>query len=337
MNIGLKIRELRKKRGFTQERLAEYLNISSQAVSKWENGNGMPDITLLPKISILFGITIDELFEINDETHIQRIDKMIENTNDISDNDFAYAEQFLTVHMRMPEIHTKLAKLYNLRAAMYHKKAENHVKKAIEAAPGNVENYSLLCEATNGVVWDWNIVNHHSLIEYYYELIRKHPTTTIIYIWLIENLIADMRLDEAEKMLSNLESIDKSIHIYRFKGNIALKRGDIDNAEAIYSEMINVFSDSWQALSYFADFYANLGQYNKALELYKKAASLQASPRLIDNYLCIAHISEIEQNNISAISAYEQIIDILIKEHKLSSDSDVIMAYQDKINTLKIM
>lgn len=38
MNIGLKIRELRKKRGFTQERLAEYLNISSQAVSKWENG-----------------------------------------------------------------------------------------------------------------------------------------------------------------------------------------------------------------------------------------------------------------------------------------------------------
>lgn len=38
MNIGLKIKELRKERGITQERLAEYLNISPQAVSKWENG-----------------------------------------------------------------------------------------------------------------------------------------------------------------------------------------------------------------------------------------------------------------------------------------------------------
>ena len=44
MDIGLKIRELRKKRGITQERLAEYLNISSQAVSKWENGTALPDI-----------------------------------------------------------------------------------------------------------------------------------------------------------------------------------------------------------------------------------------------------------------------------------------------------
>ena len=67
MNIGLKIKELRKKRGITQERLAEYLNISSQAVSKWENGTALPDITLVPKISSFFAVSTDELFSTKPE------------------------------------------------------------------------------------------------------------------------------------------------------------------------------------------------------------------------------------------------------------------------------
>lgn len=67
MNIGLKIRELRKKRGITQERLAEYLNISSQAISKWEIGTALPDITFVPKLASFFGVSTDELFSINPE------------------------------------------------------------------------------------------------------------------------------------------------------------------------------------------------------------------------------------------------------------------------------
>ena len=67
MNIGLKIKELRKMRGITQERLAEYLCISSQAVSKWENGTALPDITLVPKIASFFSVSTDELFSTKPE------------------------------------------------------------------------------------------------------------------------------------------------------------------------------------------------------------------------------------------------------------------------------
>ncbi len=63
MDIGAKIKELRKKRGITQERLAEYLNISPQAVSKWESGLGYPDIALLPTIASYFEVSIDSLFD----------------------------------------------------------------------------------------------------------------------------------------------------------------------------------------------------------------------------------------------------------------------------------
>lgn len=65
MNIGNKIRELRKQRGITQEQLATSIGISFQAVSKWENNIALPDISLAPMLASYFGITMDELFEFN--------------------------------------------------------------------------------------------------------------------------------------------------------------------------------------------------------------------------------------------------------------------------------
>ena len=59
--IGEKIKVYRKKREITQEQLAVYLNISFQSVSKWECGDAYPDITMLPKIAMFFGVTTDEL------------------------------------------------------------------------------------------------------------------------------------------------------------------------------------------------------------------------------------------------------------------------------------
>lgn len=61
LKIGEKIRELRLAQGITQETVADYLNISCQAVSKWENGLAMPDITLLPPLANFFGVSADEL------------------------------------------------------------------------------------------------------------------------------------------------------------------------------------------------------------------------------------------------------------------------------------
>ena len=61
MNIGLQIKELRGKRKITQEELAKALNVSTQAVSKWENG-GYPDLELIPSIAKYFNVSTDYLF-----------------------------------------------------------------------------------------------------------------------------------------------------------------------------------------------------------------------------------------------------------------------------------
>ena len=59
--IGEKIKKMRRDRSLTQEEMAAHLGISFQAVSKWERGDGLPDITLLPALSRYFGVTADEL------------------------------------------------------------------------------------------------------------------------------------------------------------------------------------------------------------------------------------------------------------------------------------
>ena len=60
-SIGKTIAELRKAKGWTQVELAERLNISDKAVSKWESETGYPEITMFPKLADLFGVSIDYL------------------------------------------------------------------------------------------------------------------------------------------------------------------------------------------------------------------------------------------------------------------------------------
>ena len=77
MNIGNKIKELRKQRGITQEQLANSIGISFQAVSKWENGIALPDITLAPILASYFGVSMDELFEFNLKEIESAIDSIV--------------------------------------------------------------------------------------------------------------------------------------------------------------------------------------------------------------------------------------------------------------------
>lgn len=65
MKLGEKIKALRKQKNISQEVFANYLGVSFQAVSKWENGNTMPDVIMLPAIASFFGVSIDELFDFN--------------------------------------------------------------------------------------------------------------------------------------------------------------------------------------------------------------------------------------------------------------------------------
>ena len=73
INLGNKIRELRKKRGITQEQLASALNLSPQAISKWEMGAGYPDVATLPVLAGYFGVSLDAMFDYDPEKLEEKI------------------------------------------------------------------------------------------------------------------------------------------------------------------------------------------------------------------------------------------------------------------------
>ncbi|MGD9679124.1 MAG: helix-turn-helix domain-containing protein [Vulcanibacillus sp.] len=85
--IGEKIRSLRNQRNITQQTLAEQLNVSPQAVSRWENGDSYPDLEQIVALSSYFKITTDELLKNNVKEEITEypIYELVENENLIID------------------------------------------------------------------------------------------------------------------------------------------------------------------------------------------------------------------------------------------------------------
>ena len=61
LSIGENLRKLRKQKNITQDRLAEYLGVTCQAVSRWENSGAYPDIELLPEMARFFSVSLEEL------------------------------------------------------------------------------------------------------------------------------------------------------------------------------------------------------------------------------------------------------------------------------------
>lgn len=121
MTIGKRIGLLRRQKGLTQEDLANALGVSPQAVSKWENDQTCPDISLLPKLSQLLGVTTDELLTGKQEETAIRVlppeqrrsikDMLLRIVVDSADGDrvrvnlpLALVEVAMEIGMEMPQI-----------------------------------------------------------------------------------------------------------------------------------------------------------------------------------------------------------------------------------------
>ena len=76
MQLGRRIKELRKTRNITQQDLAEMLGVSYQAISRWENNITSPDITALPVLANIFNVTVDYLLDVNINENTQIIENI---------------------------------------------------------------------------------------------------------------------------------------------------------------------------------------------------------------------------------------------------------------------
>ena len=80
LNIAETLRSLRRDMGVTQEELANAIGVTAQAVSKWERGEGYPDITLLPDMAAYFRVTLDTLCGIDEQKKQRKIHDILYET-----------------------------------------------------------------------------------------------------------------------------------------------------------------------------------------------------------------------------------------------------------------
>ena len=116
--------------------LAQEFGVSFQTISKWENNICAPDIEMLPKISVYFGISIDELFDLTVDERLHRIENMLDMEQEISNKTFEETVSFLQQQL---EVTTDKAKIYNFLAHVYHHRMDSdsvkvsmYAKKALK-------------------------------------------------------------------------------------------------------------------------------------------------------------------------------------------------------------
>lgn len=274
IEISNQIKTLRLHRGITQDEMAQHFGVTAQAISKWERGVATPDISLLPGISAYFGVTIDELFALTDDTKMERIENMLCNVRFVPEAEFVQYEQYLKDCIARNDLTGKatllLAMLYNKRANEYHELAKPLAREALRRNPEDIRNY----------------------------------------FWLLDLLIADGRTVEARDYAERMKRVEYSYHYEMYMGYICKMECDLPAALVWWQKMTEHSPEKWVVWAEYADCMAKLCRYDEAIKYYKKAMPMRPEPRYIDCEQAVAQICEIRGDISGAIEMYRQMLQV---------------------------
>ena len=341
MELGKKIRQLRFKAGLTQDQLAEKLGVGPQAVSKWENAATMPDITQLPMLAEVFGITIDDLFDLTADQRLNRIENSLDITEELPQDLFREYEDFLKVQLddeqNKQRARSLMAYLYWHRMNSCAKKAAGYAKEVIRMDPGTKDCQWVLDRAEGHATWDWNMNNHTKAIDFWREIVEANPEVRLPYLYLLDNLLSDHRADEAERYLERASHLPdaRPVIVQVYRAHIALARFDEKTADGIMEDLAAAHSADSACLFETAQYYAKKSDYQKAIGLYEQSFEKETRrPRFSDELMAIADIYEILGEYRKAAETYDRIIDLLENEWGLTEDTGLKHAQDEKARLL---
>lgn len=202
--------------------------------------------------------------------------------------------------------------------------------KVRKLGPDNSNYLSDYCNAMDTYIPDWNYRNHHILIQELQDFVKRHPDNRAASMWLLDNLMADKRLKEAEPELEHLTQIDTSYRPVLYRALLAAAKGDKGLEEQCYQEIEDNFTegkDAWVVQLSLAEHETEKQNYEKAIAHDEKAMEVQASPKFTDAPEAMAHIYEILGDKEKAVECYKLRIKMMREEWGIIAGDDV-----DQIN-----
>jgi len=276
MFIGKNIRKFREEMNITQGELAKQLNISYQAISKWENAQAIPDTVLLPKIANIFGVSIDELFYEHQENYANLADKLatiFENSKMKSDfllADLAYERLFKNNEYSARDLMSYAYINWHYAWTCFHI-AEDYFDKSMSlAVDDDIKTYRdalswKICLKADMNQSDEMIIKLTTLCE-------TDPDDILHRNALITAYVMANKIDEAESIIDNaLSEGYNEWFLYQNKGDIQVKKGELSKALESFERAWAIDSETYcNTLYSIIDVYKRMDNVEKAIEYCNK-------------------------------------------------------------------
>ena len=153
LEIGKRIATLRNSIGVTQLELANYLGVLPQTVSRWETDNGIPDVTLLPKIATFFSISLDDLFGVNS---MKKIEDLVCKYSVLRD-DKSYNEAIAAINLQESNLIINNDNI-DTKAKLLGEKMHLYLQKTRQSLSDTIETCKELINLTENTDNEYNII-----------------------------------------------------------------------------------------------------------------------------------------------------------------------------------
>lgn len=259
------LRRLRHQKGLTQEQVAQQLGVSIQSVSRWECGNTLPDVMLLPELARLYGVTVDDLYRSDARgypSYAQRLLAVYESSG--KTEDFLAAEQeFARMPQRTADDLRAWGVLYHYMMSDCARLAQQKLEQAMDRPDATEQVYlsaaqqrlMLLCAQGGGA----------GEIRRYAEALEKNPADRRL--WLLTVAAMEFAGEPEQALRTALEGLE------RFAGYVQLMihAGDLcrtlrryDEAFCWWKQALELDSSYLDAVYSMGFCHEELGQWGEA-------------------------------------------------------------------------
>lgn len=190
MNLGNKIRELRRERNLTQEQLAVSLRISPQAISKWEMGLSYPDMAMIPVLAGFFRVSLDELFDFNVNDIEKEIEQIRSEYSQYFWSSFEKAEQILIDGLKLYpasiQLKTELFELYAYNVD----RGEEIVNKAFELGSQIIhvsQDVFCTCRTKANLIHIYKYLEQHKNQDHYEDIKKLVESLPYMYPYMLRD------------------------------------------------------------------------------------------------------------------------------------------------------
>lgn len=358
--IGEVIKKLRKDKGMTQEDLAQYVGVSTPAISKWESGTTYPDITTLPILANLFEVTIDNLLNYKPELEDSKIINIVRECETFIIN--SDIEGYIDIHKKYIRKYPSNYKLHyglvGLHTVAYVKTTDENVKlnliedsiKILENSLRNtkdmeVKEASLTLLSTQYLLKGQADKAEEAIKKIYKPTCNPNIVLPIIY-------TEQGKIEEARKLMQEnlqmalIEAIGAAIALganyYNYKEGQELESIDFNKAQRYFKlsiEIKEIFEDEQMTYSSYmslAHIHLRRGNIEKSINTLKEMMAIVRKYNLnkftsANTKWCFDKLDKVE-NNTNAYDAYELLIMSLLKDFDEIKDKK---EFSDIINEIK--